>query len=443
MKKNAVFFLFFILLLAAGPSRAAFSGEEPRRDYAQAVLQGQASNVLVWGFDLLVLQAGYARISLESWEKNLREGFEWDNSQFHTNQILHPYQGGTYYNAARVNGFSFWESIPFTVFGSLVWEYFCERENPSVNDLITTSFGGVAMGEAGFRLSTALIDGRETGARRVAREIAALILNPVLAFNRLLYGDTILRGLSRNPQRVELTLYSGINRTRDDYALFEVTPHPFAGFLLRFGNPYGPQEVYAPYDYFVLQAGLDMDISNPGGDVFAHAVLYGRRLYPGGESRALAGFFQHFDYLENYEYKFAANGAGAGFELDFPFLDDHAVDLRLHLYGIALGGVDSRYSNSITGRDYSLGPGGGFKSELRYTYLPLFSLAVKYNFYWFHTSSGSDTENAVSFFSALAEVPVKDDLTVGVEFHMYDRWSDAGYDSAHSFGLRSYLAFAL
>jgi hypothetical protein len=97
--------------------------------------------------------------------------------------------------------------------------------------------------------------------------------------------------------------------------------------------------------------------ASPEGTFSPIAVRYGRRLYPGGESRALGGFFPALRYLENYEYKFAANGAGAGFELDFPFLDDHAVDLRLHLSGSPWGGGFPLQQQHHR-RDYSLGPAG-------------------------------------------------------------------------------------
>jgi len=445
MKKNRpgwaiLTFLLASLLPSPGFSRENASGQ----DYVQTFLQGGASNFLIWGFDYVVLQAGYAQISPKTWRDNLREGFQWDNSEFHTNQILHPYQGSSYYNAARVNGFSFWGSVPFTVFGSLVWEFFGERENASLNDVITTGFGGVAMGEMGHRLSAALVRGRSDGAGRVAREAVALLVNPVLTFNRLIYGDRVLYRLPGRTPPVDLEFHSGINGTWERRAFTIAFPHPFIGIGLRYGDPFGAAgDLRAPYDYFRLRVGLYGDVDNPGSDVFAHGLLWGRRLYPGREGRALAGVFQHFDYMDNYKFKFAANGVGGGIETSFPLDGERELGFLLHLFGVALGGVDSRYSRGLTGRDYSLGPGAGMKSELRCSFPAGRSLALAYSYYWFFTLSGSDRENGAGFLSGQGEAAVTDTTRLGLEFRLYHRWSDAGFDDALSFGLRTYLSFSL
>lgn len=72
--------------------------------------------------------------------------------------------------------------------GSLMFEYTGESQRPSSNDFITTSMGGVTLGEALYRLSSLVLDNRATGSSRVVREIGAAIINPVRGFNRLIYG---------------------------------------------------------------------------------------------------------------------------------------------------------------------------------------------------------------------------------------------------------------
>jgi len=442
-----LFFIFFCGMVSVSadepPQEPSVAPEETEKYFGRAFIQGNAANFAVWYFDLAFIQAPYAHISFESWKKNVREGFEWDNSGFLTNQVLHPYQGSTYYNAARSNGYTFWESIPFTLYGSFVWEFFLERDYPSINDLITTTVGGIAMGEAGYRLSLALIDERATGYKRVLREIAALFANPMLAVNRVVYGDEVLRRNRIPRPDLELILYSGMNRTRDEFTLFGATPHPFLGLELNYGDPYDFREIYNPYDYFSIDWSLDVDVDNPGWDIFAYAILYGRKLYLGEEARGVIGFYQHFDYLENVVYKFAANGAGVGTQLLFPFCDTMSIELHLHLYGIALGGVDSDYSHSRTGRDYSLGPGAGLKTGLEYSLNSLLNFSVFFHQYWFYTLSGSDDQNTVGMFSAAVEGAIKADLKVGLEYHTYTRWSDAGVDDSSTYGLRVYIAYVL
>jgi hypothetical protein len=137
------------------------------------------SNLLIWGWDRYVLGASWAEINPDTWRGNIEEGLVWDNSVFVTNQILHPYQGSLYFNSARSIGFSFWQAVPFTVGGSLMWEFFMESHHPSLNDLITTSFGGVAFGEMNHRLSSLLLDDPTTSSVGPGRQITAAIFNPV------------------------------------------------------------------------------------------------------------------------------------------------------------------------------------------------------------------------------------------------------------------------
>ena len=62
-----------------------------------------------------------------------------DNDQFSTNLFAHPYHGNLYFNAARSNGLTFWESAPYAFAGSLMWEIAAEVEPPAINDLMATT----------------------------------------------------------------------------------------------------------------------------------------------------------------------------------------------------------------------------------------------------------------------------------------------------------------
>ena len=52
-----------------------------------------AINTLVWSFNRFVTKAEHGYISVESWKKNIKEGFVWDPNHFSTNQIQHPFHG--------------------------------------------------------------------------------------------------------------------------------------------------------------------------------------------------------------------------------------------------------------------------------------------------------------------------------------------------------------
>ncbi|MCD7713196.1 MAG: DUF3943 domain-containing protein, partial [Firmicutes bacterium] len=60
---------------------------------------------------------------------------------------------------------------------------------PSINDMIATTFGGVALEEITYRISDLFIDDRTTGKERIGREIVAGVISPIRAFNRIITGD--------------------------------------------------------------------------------------------------------------------------------------------------------------------------------------------------------------------------------------------------------------
>ena len=86
----------------------------------------------VWAFDRYVMNEDFAKISIGSIRRNIKHGFVWDNDQFSTNLFAHPYHGNLYFNAARSNGLTFWESAPYAFAGSLMWEIAAEVEPPSM-----------------------------------------------------------------------------------------------------------------------------------------------------------------------------------------------------------------------------------------------------------------------------------------------------------------------
>jgi len=103
-------------------------------------------NIGLWAFDRYVQNGDFARISLHSIKENFKHGFKWDNDKLGTNMFLHPYNGNLFYNAARSNGYNYWQSGLFAIGGSAMWEMFMECEYPSTNDIIATPIGCMAIG---------------------------------------------------------------------------------------------------------------------------------------------------------------------------------------------------------------------------------------------------------------------------------------------------------
>ncbi|MCX6159710.1 MAG: DUF3943 domain-containing protein, partial [Ignavibacteriae bacterium] len=92
--------------------------------------EGQGFNIGLALMNNYVGHADFAKITFKSVKHNLDTGFVWDNDKFSTNQFGHPYHGGLFFAFARSSGYSFWESAPFSLFGSLTWEMFMETDPP-------------------------------------------------------------------------------------------------------------------------------------------------------------------------------------------------------------------------------------------------------------------------------------------------------------------------
>ena len=132
----------------------------------KAAWQTFGINAGIWAFDRYALQEDFAKISFQTIRDNINTGFVWDNDQFSTNLFAHPYHGNLYYNTARSNGLNFWESAPYAFGGSLMWEVVAENEPPSMNDLIATTMGGIALGEFTYRMSSLVLDDSKRGFSR-------------------------------------------------------------------------------------------------------------------------------------------------------------------------------------------------------------------------------------------------------------------------------------
>lgn len=260
-------------------------------------------NMAVWGVDYLG-GADFARINLKTMKRNLNNGFVWDNDQMNTNLFAHPYHGGLFFAAARANGMNFWQSLPYSLGGSLMWELFMENEPPAINDVLATTFGGAMMGEMLFRLSSSVYNDSRTGMGRVGREILGGLLSPMNELNRILTGkawwvrrqspDEYFR---YNPTTFEFVvgeryLSEKGHAFQGDYA-FEV------GFHANHGDPF-KKENYQPYDWFNVQMNFSLGGDQPTiSSVNAVGLLAGRNVELSNNQQMIIGIYQHFNFFDS------------------------------------------------------------------------------------------------------------------------------------------------
>lgn len=351
-----------------------------KKRYWQAAAEATAINVGVQLFDRYALKTDFAQTTLRTLKRNFTDGMVWDNDFFITNLFAHPYHGNLYFNAARTNGLTFWESAPYALGGSLMWEFLGETEPPAINDVIATSMGGMAIGEMTHRLSRTVLDDRDRGFRRFLREAAATIANPIQGLHRIINGDAWrvrsdhyrYHDYSKIP--VDVAFSTGWRYLADDGALFRGVHAPYLNMVLTYGTPVDGERHTTPYDFF----DVDATISMGGGQPLVNNLQIVGRLWSTSilDKKDMAGEFgiyQHFNYFdakpiedgsELTPYRISeAAGFGPGFILSLPQMGGLSkLEQRVFLSGILLGGTKSDYFNVIE-RDYNMGSGFSIKSK--------------------------------------------------------------------------------
>ena len=351
-----------------------------KKRYWQAAAEATAINVGVQLFDRYALKSDFAQTTLRTLKRNFTDGMVWDNDFFITNLFAHPYHGNLYFNAARTNGLTFWESAPYALGGSLMWEFLGETEPPAINDVIATSMGGMAIGEMTHRLSRTVLDDRDRGFRRFLREAAATIANPIQGLHRIISGDAWrvrsdhyrYHDYSKIP--VDVAFSTGWRYLADDGALFRGVHAPYLNMVLTYGTSVDGERHTTPYDFF----DVDATISMGGGQPLVNNLQIVGRMWSTSilDKKDMAGEFgiyQHFNYFdakpiedgsELTPYRISeAAGFGPGFILSLPQMGGLSkLEQRVFLSGILLGGTKSDYFNVIE-RDYNMGSGFSIKSK--------------------------------------------------------------------------------
>ena len=337
-------------------------------------------NAFVHGFDRFVLKEDFAQVTLNSLKKNFQNSPVWDNDQFTTNLFMHPYHGNLYFNAARSQGLSFWESAPFSLLGSLQWEYLGETEPPAINDLIATTFGGICIGEIANRISRIFLNDSKRGWNRFWREALATVVNPMGEIKRFATGDAwrvrsnhkLYHDYERNP--IDLSISIGDHYLADNGALFRGEHNGYATFYMEYGDPINKGDYNHPFDFFDAEATFVVGGSQPFiNQLHLIGRLWSTPMIDNRHMNAEFGIYQHFDYFDSAPVKegsdltpyriseAAAFGPGVIYQLpDVGMLS--RLEQRIFLNGILLGGTKTDYYNIID-RDYNMGSGFSFKSK--------------------------------------------------------------------------------
>ena len=422
----------------------------PKRPW-QALAEVTGINIGVQLFDRWALNSDFAQTTLNSLKRNFTDGIVWDNDFFITNMFMHPYHGNLYFNAARTNGLTFWESAPFSLLGSAMWEFLGETEPPAINDLIATTCGGMAIGEMTHRLSLTVLDDRERGFNRFLREAAATIINPIQGVHRIISGDA-WRVKSKNYRYhnfketpVDMSFSIGWRYLADDGALFRGLHAPYVNVTLTYGTSVDGEKHTTPYDFF----DIELNSAFGGGQPLVNTLNILGRLWstPILDKKNMAGEFgiyQHFNYYDSKPIKDASDltpyriseaaGFGPGFIFSLPQMGYLSkMEQRFFVSGILLGGTKSDYFNVIE-RDYNMGSGFSIKSSTQLDFGRYGRIMLNAKFFRLWTWKGYEDKDLQPYVDGTADLHylnVQGDnsnaqllvINPVIEMHLARQWS--------------------
>lgn len=410
-----------------------------------AVAQALGVNLVVNRIDAWVMDEDWARVDFESWGRNLRLGWEWDENAFDVNMFLHPYHGSLYFDAARANCLGFWESVPIAFLGSWTWEYFGETFRPSLNDFFMTGFGGVALGEMLHRVSSGIIDETAVGSERIWREVGGLVFNPMGGLNRLVRGQWNDRGVNP-PDRIP-DVYSfygklGARRVREA-GTGQAAYSPTLLLDVSFGD-FMDTEYRAPFDVVRVLSQVSPD----GGGL--NLLRATGRLW----SRGLAGkadgtrhhlvVSQRFDYVSNPVYHFGEQGLEVGL-LSRWHIGESGFRLRSRLAAdfVVMGAIDAPDAG-FGERTNDFGPGLGGVVELAVehdgtTYATIYNRAR-----YLRAVSGAPANHTILFTGLDVNIPITEQLGVGAylsDDRRMSRYTDLPDDDRSYLETRIYMTW--
>lgn len=372
-----------------------------KRGFRAAAL-GAGTNIGVWAFTRYIQKADFSYIDMHTIKENFRHGFVWDNDGIGTNMFLHPYHGSLYYNAARSNGYNYWQSGLFSLGGSFMWEMFMENEHPSINDIIATPIGGMALGEVTYRVSDLILDDRKAGWSRFGLEFASFLVSPMRGLTRIINGDAWKRRSTSGKQfgvpDVSVDVSMGIRTLELKDQIVDKGMGIATEINVEYGDRFDVEET-KPYDYFFIKADLNFQASQPVlGQINIMGRLLAKELVNNKKHYLTLGLYQHFDYYDSdtisdasakTPYKFGIPASfGGGIIYKRKGLKKWDIDAYAHLNAVILGSALSDYYQ-VNDRTYNLASGYSTKLGGNFVYMKdRVALSATYDVYHLFTWKG-------------------------------------------------------
>jgi hypothetical protein len=413
----------------------------------EVVLENAFLNIM----DRSVLKLEFAKVNFQTWQRTLNaglpwsNGWEWDQDRFGNNFLSHPMMGSFYFNAARSNGYTFWQSTPFVLAGSYMWKIFGENGTPEREDLINTTFDGILLGEMLYRLSSNVLDDRTRGRERVFREIAAGLIDPIRGINRLLQGKSFRHTNNEIYQKepLNVSFYAGTHFINNQSnAFLSGQTNTLLNIQLDYGNPFEVRSRKA-FDLFRLRAELNFGIGRKIVDnITGYGVLVGKNVQS-GKLAMLIGGFHYYDYFDTRAFELATTAFGGGIFTKLPLSKVSNLYTSVHLGIVPFAGTSvGPVSDTSQFRDYRFAYGFEGKVESSLNLGKYATITLLYYYYYLHSfnNTGKDESpngtlgnNVINIIKPKITVQLFKDVSIGIEHSIYvnDHYQQS-YPSLHT-----------
>ena len=334
-----------------------------KKHWLTGVSGGMIFNLGLATWNRYMIGSAWAKTGWNEWGHFWEREMSWDDDWYWTNFVLHPYQGALYYNAARGSNLNQGEAFIITMLNAAFWEWFCETNAPSKNDMIYTTVGAFSMGEMLYRLSLE------------ADEVSSLLGFAVSPMRLLTQGFTRQKPMGTTGNISELSYYFGINNSIaytalsdvKDYESREIYPvYGNAGMSVVYGNPFG-HDSNIPYSQFELDLGFGAGMgSGQYGpcafedldkkmfydiQLFSSGMLLSRAPLLADNKETTIGLVMEYDF--DWHSFFMISSLAPGFAIKQRInYEDSRIEWQAHLAAILCGTTENYYVRRIVPYEY-------------------------------------------------------------------------------------------
>lgn len=389
-------------------------------------------------FNRFITRDPYSYISFKNFIDHQRlSAWDWDDNQFTTNQIDHPFHGQFYFNAFRSNGYNFAQSSIATLAGSYIWETAGETQHPSINDLINTSTGGVLLGEMMHRVSRNVLARNRHHHNRIGNEIVATLVNPVNGLNRLLdgkWGKAVEDYYLVDSSVISAEIDVGLRRfDARDGDFINKGKNTFYG-RLRFRYSNGDHNYKRPFDRFSVNLELGNGDSTFINAVNVHALLYGNRFFVSEHGNHYGVLNAHYDFYNNDAFFYGAQSLNYNWLSEFEFSKGNLLNLSLGAGAVLLAAVPDPYLLYGASRNYNYGSGASYRFRGDLMVFNRLMLSADYNGGVFFTISGNDSYYILHGLQAEASLRLYKKWSINLSsgyFNLQGHFDDEQYSDFH------------